>query len=151
MAEKSEDIPIPVKIKMQGNCQNKKNTTSGSWWENDIFVTKTCKPGDFYSFYSCFIIIILIVLLSCIFPSYRSLHNIQLSHPLQVHEHSSTSGLQIRGGLKNIKIYFFSFLKENICCDPSLEPSRGDGSNDGSQNMFLWRHMSNYSGLNYPC
>ena len=24
---------------------------------------------------------------------------------------------------------FFLFLYENICCDPSLEPSRRDGSN----------------------
>ena len=24
----------------------------------------------------------------------------------------------------------------NICCDPSLEPSLRDGSNDGSQNNF---------------
>ena len=29
------------------------------------------------------------------------------------------------------------FLNENICCDPSLEPSRRDGSNDRPQNMFL--------------
>ena len=33
---------------------------------------------------------------------------------------------------------------KNICCDPSLEPSHRDGSNDGSQNMFLWRNMANY-------
>ena len=26
----------------------------------------------------------------------------------------------------------FLFLNENICCDPSLEPSWQDGSNDGS-------------------
>ena len=32
-------------------------------------------------------------------------------------------------------------LNGNICCDPSLEPSRQDGSNDGSQNMF---YMENY-------
>ena len=32
--------------------------------------------------------------------------------------------------------YFFLFFNENICCDPSLEPSTRDGSNDGSQNMF---------------
>ena len=35
-----------------------------------------------------------------------------------------------------IQRYFFLFLKENLCCDPSLEPSRRDGSNDGSLNMF---------------
>ena len=27
---------------------------------------------------------------------------------------------------------------ENIYCDPSLDPSQRGGSNDGSQNMFLW-------------
>ena len=41
-------------------------------------------------------------------------------------------------------LLFFLFLNENICCDPSLEPSRRDGSNDGSQNMFLWKNMANY-------
>ena len=29
-------------------------------------------------------------------------------------------------------------------CDPSLEPSRQDGSNEGSQYMFLWRNIENY-------
>ena len=53
--------------------------------------------------------------------------------------------LQITEGIKdNSKIIFFLFLVENICCDPSLEPSRRDGSNDGSQNMFLWKNMANY-------
>ena len=37
--------------------------------------------------------------------------------------------LQITEGIKD---NFFLFLVENICCDPSLEPSRRDGSNDGS-------------------
>ena len=42
--------------------------------------------------------------------------------------------LQIRGGVEgNSKIIF---LKENVCCDRSLEPSRGEGSNDGSQHRF---------------
>ena len=27
---------------------------------------------------------------------------------------------------------------------PSLEPPQRDGSNDGSQNMFLWRNVANY-------
>ena len=41
--------------------------------------------------------------------------------------------LQIRGGIEdNSKIFFFLFLNKNICCDP-------DGSEDESQNMFLWR------------
>ena len=33
-----------------------------------------------------------------------------------------------------------SFLNENICYDPSL----ADGSNDGSQNMFLLRNLDKY-------
>ena len=53
--------------------------------------------------------------------------------------------LQIRGGIEEIsKVLFFLFLNENICCDPSLEPSQQDGSNDGSQYMFLWKNMDNY-------
>ena len=31
----------------------------------------------------------------------------------------------------------FLIFNKNKCCDPSLEPSRLDGSNDVSQNMFL--------------
>ena len=41
---------------------------------------------------------------------------------------------------------FFLFLNENICCDPSLEPSPRDGSNEGSQHMFSRSDMGNY-----PC
>ena len=33
------------------------------------------------------------------------------------------------------------------CCDPSLEPSQRDGSNDGSQNLFLWRNVANYPSI----
>ena len=55
------------------------------------------------------------------------------------------SELQIRGGIEDNSRIIFNFLNENICCDPSLEPSQRDGSkpsqrdgfNDGSQNMFL--------------
>ena len=39
---------------------------------------------------------------------------------------------------------FFLLLNKNLCCDPSLVQS-----NDGSQNMFLWRKMANYP-LNIP-
>ena len=35
-------------------------------------------------------------------------------------------------------------LNENICCDPSLEPSRQDGSNGGSQDTFYRSNMENY-------
>ena len=55
-----------------------------------------------------------------------------------------TSELQVRRGIEDNSEIFFFFLNENICCDPSLKPYRRDGSNDGSQNMYLWRNMSNY-------
>ena len=43
--------------------------------------------------------------------------------------------LQMRGGTEdNSKIIFLS-LNENLCCDPTLELSKRDGSNDGSQNV----------------
>ena len=29
-------------------------------------------------------------------------------------------------------------------CDQSLEPSQPGGSNDRSQNMFLWKNTDNY-------
>ena len=43
--------------------------------------------------------------------------------------------LRMRGAIEDNSKISFLFLK-NICCDPSLEPSRRDGSNDRSQNMF---------------
>ena len=53
--------------------------------------------------------------------------------------------LQIRGGIEdNSKIFFFLFLNENICCDSSLEQSLRDCSNEGLQNMLIWRSMANY-------
>ena len=44
--------------------------------------------------------------------------------------------LQIRGGIEDKSKKFSLFLNENVCCDPSLEPSQQDGSNDGSQHTF---------------
>ena len=42
--------------------------------------------------------------------------------------------LQIRRGNRdNLRI---NFLKKNVCCDPSLELSHRDGSNDRSISMF---------------
>ena len=41
------------------------------------------------------------------------------------------SELQIRGEIEDNSKIIFLFLNKNICCDPSLEPSRCDGSNDG--------------------
>ena len=53
--------------------------------------------------------------------------------------------LQIRGGTEdNSKIIFFLFFNKNIHCDPSLEPSLRESSNEGSQCMFFWRNMVNY-------
>ena len=56
-----------------------------------------------------------------------------------------TFQLQIRIFQDNSKILFFSFLSENIRCDPLLEPSRRDGSNEGSQRIFLCRNVENHS------
>ena len=39
-----------------------------------------------------------------------------------------------------IEGYFFLFPHTNICCDPSLQPSRRDGSNEGSQHMLSLRN-----------
>ena len=38
----------------------------------------------------------------------------------------------------------FIFLHKNIFCDPSLEPSSPDGSNEGPQHMFVLRNKKNY-------
>ena len=36
------------------------------------------------------------------------------------------------------------FLHKNICFDPSLDPPHQEGSNEGSQHMFLLRNKKNY-------
>ena len=36
------------------------------------------------------------------------------------------------------------FFHQNLFCDPSLEPSRRDGSNEGLQHMFSLRNKKNY-------
>ena len=41
----------------------------------------------------------------------------------------------------NSKIIFL--VDKSISCDPSLEPSQRDGSNDGSQHMFQRSYMEN--------
>ena len=46
------------------------------------------------------------------------------------------SVLQIgRGKNDNLGIIFHILL--NVCCDPSLEPSRGESSIEGSQCVFI--------------
>ena len=50
-----------------------------------------------------------------------------------------------RGFLVIIRDNFWLFLHKNIhvCCDPSSEPSRRDGSDKGSQNMVSVRSKKN--------
>ena len=51
------------------------------------------------------------------------------------------SDLQIKRGFKdNSKIFFFS-PADNICCDPTLETSRRDSYNEGSQHMFFYEEI----------
>ena len=56
------------------------------------------------------------------------------------------SVLQIsRGNRDNLGIISLIFPpKKNIFCDPSLEPSLKDGSNDRSQHMYSLRNKKNY-------
>ena len=48
--------------------------------------------------------------------------------------------LHIRRGIRD-NFPYYSF---KTCCDPSLEPSHRDGSNEGSQHIFLLRNKKNY-------
>ena len=50
---------------------------------------------------------------------------------------------QLRWGIEDNSEKCFSFHNKNICCDPSLELSHRDSSNEGSQQMFLSRNMEN--------
>ena len=43
-----------------------------------------------------------------------------------------------KGKMDNLGI-IFNISHKNISCDPPLEPSRRDGSNEGSQHMFSLR------------
>ena len=44
--------------------------------------------------------------------------------------------LDKRGYLMILEGYFFLFFIETLCCDSSSEPSRRDGSDEGSQLCF---------------
>ena len=48
--------------------------------------------------------------------------------------------LQIRSGSRDN----FGIIKKTFFYDPSLELSRRDGSNEGSQHMFSLRNKKNY-------
>ena len=55
-----------------------------------------------------------------------------------------TRDLDKRAYLMIIEGYFFLCLIETICCDPSSEPSRRDGSGEGPQHMLLYRTNKKY-------
>ena len=59
------------------------------------------------------------------------------------------SVLHIRRGKRGNLGIISILLLYNIFCDPSLEPFCADGSNEGSQHMFLLRNNKILS-LNYP-
>ena len=44
--------------------------------------------------------------------------------------------LQMGGGQRDDLGMVSVLLNENMCCDPSLEPSRRGGSNEGPQHIF---------------
>ena len=54
------------------------------------------------------------------------------------------SALGNREYLMIIRDTFLLILHKNICCDPSSEPSRQDGSDEGSQHMVSIRSKKNY-------
>ena len=63
----------------------------------------------------------------------------RVSNPGPLTYESGALPIALRGPANNgdnSEIIFFLFLNENIQCDPSLEPSHQDGSNEGSQCMF---------------
>ena len=57
---------------------------------------------------------------------------------------SKMAELQVKGGNEDNSKLIFLYFNKNICCDPSLEPSQRDGSNDGSQHTFKRSNMENY-------
>ena len=50
------------------------------------------------------------------------------------------SELQIKGGIEDNSKIISLIFQQNICCDLSLEPSRRDGSNEGSQNVYMKKY-----------
>ena len=54
------------------------------------------------------------------------------------------SVLQIRRGNRDNLGIIHIFLHKSKFCDPSVEPSHQDGSNEGSQHMFSLRNKRNY-------
>ena len=52
--------------------------------------------------------------------------------------------LQIRRSKRDNLRFIFHITPLNICCDPSLESSLQDGSNEGSQHIVSFRNKKNY-------
>ena len=50
------------------------------------------------------------------------------------------AGLEVRRGERDILEIIFLLIQRKHICDPSLEPSRQDGSNEGSQHMYSWKN-----------
>ena len=77
-------------------------------------------------------------------PSYNRRNTVLIPFPFLKVDEGSTPELQIRRDVEdNSKIFFLTSQQKHMC-DPALVPSWQYGSNDGSQDMFLWRHMANY-------
>ena len=72
-------------------------------------------------------------------------HSQDLSYPAPVY--AAHPKLQIRRSIDNNSKITFLILNENTHCDPSLELSWQDSSNEGSQCMFLWSNKKNYPQL----
>ena len=66
-----------------------------------------------------------------------------VAYPILKHK-SPLFSVPDKKGNREIYGSFSTLPHRNICCDPSLEPSHQDGSNDGSQHMFLLRYKKNY-------
>ena len=62
----------------------------------------------------------------------------------QIYELAMGQLLEIRRGKRNNLGITFHITPLNVCCDLSLEPSRRDGSNEGSLHMFSLRNKKNY-------
>ena len=59
-----------------------------------------------------------------LFPTQQQINYIS-NYPIYLAIKQCTSTeLQIRGGIEDNSEIIFIFLNKNICCDPSLEPSK---------------------------
>ena len=55
---------------------------------------------------------------------------------------------RLEGVTRIINAQFLIFLHKNIFCDTSLEPSHGDGSKEGSQQVFIIGIKHGFSCIN---